>query len=109
MLIPVAGAVHIAIERDLAVARDGLELVDDLSANRTQISGLGLDGNTRAFSFSSQIEEVSDDVLNAMHSAFDDVRVLLGDAGRLGDELNPSGGEQNCVERVADIVTDDRE
>lgn len=109
MLIPGAHTVHVAIEGDLAVASDRLELVDDLSAHCPQIRRPWLDRDTLAFSFSREIQQVSDDALNAMHSAFDDVGVSLRECGRLGSVLNTSSGEQNRVERVTNVVTDDRE
>ena len=54
------------------------------------------------------MEEISDDVLNAMHAAFDDVGVLPRDTGRISDVLKAPGREQNRVEWISNVVAGDR-
>ena len=44
-----------------------------------------------------------------LDAAFDDLGVLLRGAACVGGVLKPARGEHNCAQRVANIVTDDRE
>jgi hypothetical protein len=109
VFVPRAGAVRIAIERDLSTPRNPFELVDDLTAHGTQIRGLPIDRDACPFAFAREVEEIADDVLDAMHAAFDDVRVLLGRAGRVSDVLKAAGSKQDRAKRIADVVTHDGE
>src|SRR5262245_32828032 len=109
MFIPRAGAVDIAIECDVAAARDGLELGDNLPAHGTQIGGFRLNGYACTFTFAREIEKVSDDLLNAVHASLHNFSLLLFGAGRGGKVLKPPRSEQNRAERVADVVADDRQ
>jgi hypothetical protein len=58
VFIPGVDTIDVAIEGDLAVARECLELVDDLSAHGAQIGRPGFDRNARAFARSRQVEEI---------------------------------------------------
>ena len=109
VFVPLASTVDVAFKCDPAVLRVRLDVVNDLSAQIPQIGGPGLDRNALAFTFPREIEEVSDDVLNAVDAAFDHLGVLLRIAAGIGDVLQPARGEQDRAQRIPDVVADNRE
>jgi hypothetical protein len=84
MLVPSTRTISQAIQHDLAILGHDLQLLDDLSADLAQVSGPRLDGNACTFTLSGQIEEVSDDVLDAMRAALMMAALLLTVPARSG-------------------------
>src|SRR5581483_5112083 len=105
MFVPRADAIHVAVQRDLAVARDRFEFVDDLTAHRAQVRRFRLDGDAGPFAFPREVQQVADDVLNAVDAALDQFRVPPG--AWFGDLLQTARGEQDGAERITDVVADD--
>ena len=88
MFVPGTRAIDIAVERDWALACERLQFIDQFPADCTEIGWPGLDRNTGALTFTGEIEKVSDDVLNAVHSAFDNRRMLFHCGIGIGCILN---------------------
>jgi hypothetical protein len=109
MFVPTAAAVSVAIECNLVVPRDRCQLIDDLLAYRAQVGRFGSDSNAGAISLSRQIEEIFDDVLNAVHGAFDDLCLLPDETGRIGDVPQPMLSDPDRMKWIADVMADDRE
>lgn len=91
------------------IERLAFHVVENLSADGPQVGGLRIDWDPRTFALSSEIEEISDDVLNAVDAAFHHGRVLFRRAAGGGAVLKSAGGEKNRPKRIPDIVADDRE
>jgi hypothetical protein len=107
MLIPNAHAIGITIEGN-ATARDRLELIDDLATHRAHVARLGVDGNAGALALTREIEQVSDNVPNAIRSTRDDRRAHFRGAGRVGELCEPARRQLNSIERVTNVVAHDR-